>query len=179
MEIAPIQIVPPAVPSQAGPSSDTSNHKRLFFGAIGFTFVVLVIGGYYYFLSQVKPPPAQPLATYFAYTEQELAVLRDLSSREVMAADALYDSDQLAFDLVSEYTLRSDFTEEVSKVYSYLTVAQRDVAFLSYNERGEFSGTLQPITHDILCTFFSTDCASIPDDSDQYSKALASLVHPR
>ena len=85
---------------------------------------------------------------------------------------------QYQFDLVARNTLQKDFTEETSKVYAYLAVAQRDFAFLSYNHTGKFEGNSDPMTKQLFCTLKLAGCESvvIQGTTDKYSDALATIV---
>lgn len=144
---------------------------------IALPILVLVVGTVYYMIS-IRETNIVRLPTYFNYTEQERATLKGLSSKQTIRTEDLFRFDQITFDLVAKNTTHKDFTEEVSKIYAYVAVAQRDFAYLSHNASDAFEGSVDPISKEVLCIFFKDDCAAITTygESDPYSKAISALV---
>ncbi len=118
------------------------------------------------------------LLTYFDYTPDELASLRGLASKQQITPEDLYKWDDTAFDLVSKNTLVTGFDPNTSIIYAYLLVAQRDAAFLSFNAKRTFAGSIAPASREVLCLFFRNACSVIGSDeeTDGYSDALAQIV---
>ncbi len=67
---------------------------------------------------------------------------------------------------------------DASKLYAYLTVAERDFAFLSYNQTGAFEGNFDQLSKDITCAFFNQYCTGveIQGEEDAFSAALHHVV---
>ncbi len=144
---------------------------------IGVTLVLVALGAAWYFLSMEKSDIAA-LPVYFTYTPEEIQTFKNLSSYRAITVDDVYAFDQVAFDLVAKYTKHKEFATEVSKIYAYLALAQREVAFLSYNAKGAFEGSVNPVSKKVLCIFFQADCASISSygEEDEYVQAIDVLV---
>ncbi|HYD02978.1 MAG TPA: vanadium-dependent haloperoxidase [Alphaproteobacteria bacterium] len=142
--------------------------KKTIYGLILVTMVI--------FLTSCSQERHTTYHTYFDYSEQELKELESLDSKNLMATQDLYKWDAKAFDLVATYTLKEDFSHSTAKIYAYLAVAQRDAAYISFNEKGKFAGSLDPVSKEVLCLFFEDDCSDLEADSDEYSNALAKIV---
>ena len=113
------------------------------------------------------------LSTHFTYGEEELTPLRSSKSdREITVEDILEWEDRL-FDLVNEEKIK---TSAVSKILPYLVVAQRDAAYLSFNTRQNFMGSIDPVSRDVSCLFIPDVCHELPVDTDAYSEMLAEIV---
>ena len=138
---------------------------------IAVVLVTVFLGWYFW-------PSGQggSLPTYFSYSEEELSLLRSLSSPKVMSPKDIYSGDEQLFDLVSRGTTVSGFDPNTSKIYAYLAMAERDAAHISFNLKGKFAGSLGPIYKETLCIFFKDDCATISASGDTYSEELAKIV---
>ncbi|KTD45468.1 PAP2 superfamily protein [Legionella quinlivanii] len=115
------------------------------------------------------------LPTYFEYTDEELASIESLQSAQSMTEASLNKWDKLMFDLVKSNKLGD---APASKIYAYVFTAQRDAAFLSYNAKQEFMGSLDVVSARVLCLFFKQDCSTIQFQikTDPYSEKIAELV---
>jgi hypothetical protein len=143
--------------------------------------IIIVIGlaGFIIYSKYKRPIFLQEKrATYFSYTNEEIAPLLRSNSTKEISTDEIYKWDRLAFDLVSKGTLVSGFDPNTSKLYAYLAVAQRDVAALSFNTKGRFAGSLAPISKEVLCIFVPEECSriNIEEDRDEYSDKLSEIV---
>ncbi len=147
---------------------------------LGIVAVAVGIGacalGYVYFFRS----PKSVLPTYFSYSKEELRGLSTKSSLYLLRPVDVFQTDKVMFDLVAKNTKDPDFKEDPSKIYAYVAVAERDFAYLSYNRTGKFLGTFDPLSRDLLCSFFVKDCENLSANSfaarDTYSEALAELV---
>lgn len=141
--------------------------------------VVIGVTGFFVYRQDRQPFfVREKSATYFSYSEEEIApILRSNSTKEV-SEEEIYKWDQTTFDLVSKETLVSGFDPNTSKLYAYLAAAQRDVAVLSLNTKGRFAGSIAPVTKEILCIFLLDECSriNIDQDRDSYSGILAEIV---
>lgn len=143
--------------------------------AVLFLCIAIII---YLYIASVTTVPAEKYATYFSYTPEEFATLQGLSSRQEIGTLTVYQWDQIAFDLMSKNTTKETFTEEPSKVYAYLAMAQREFYVLSFQTSGKNAGTFDYLSKDVLCLFFENDCASIVtySEKDLYSEAISKLI---
>lgn len=114
-------------------------------------------------------------STYYQYSSQEKKTLSSLNSIYLMSDSGLKKWDSIMFDLVKSNKLGD---AHASKVYAYLYTAQRDAAFLSFNVKHDFMGSLDSVSAKTLCLFFSKDCPLIlaQSRSDPYSEKLAEIV---
>ncbi|MCH9609756.1 MAG: hypothetical protein S4CHLAM45_01470 [Chlamydiales bacterium] len=108
---------------------------------------------------------AQALPTYFDYPE-----LKGSSDR--MISEESLDK----WDRVLTPFLKQKSDEEVFVFYTYLYIAQRDAAFLSYNTHHCFEGSLDPLNLKLVHLFFPEFTPSIQIESDNYSEELAITV---
>lgn len=126
-----------------------------------------------FLLAEVHAAPANSysdLPTYFQYAQSELA---DLHSTYTISEEELQQWDQLA----QEYFENNDISEyEEPRFYTYLYGAQRDAAFLSYNTKDHFEGSLDPISAKIATLFFSNFPRPKLFTTDPYSEKLAHIV---
>ncbi|RAP35972.1 hypothetical protein B1207_10365 [Legionella quinlivanii] len=137
---------------------------------ITLVFIAVLVIAYCYRVSQ-----STFLPTYFQYTDEELASLESLQSAQSMTEASLNKWDKLMFDLIKSNKLGD---APASKIYAYVLTAQRDAAFLSYNAKQEFMGSLDVVTAKVLCLFFKQDCSTIQFQikTDPYSEKIAELV---
>ncbi len=144
-------------------------------GLIG-AVVLSLVGAYFYFSVAKSEEPLR--ATYFTYAEEELQPIRALKSSQMITTDDVYFWDQIAFILMSKNTLKETFTEEPSKVYAYLAVAQRDFYDLSIRMGRKNTGSFEYLSKDVLCLFFMDDCVSIVvrGENDAYGEAVSELI---
>lgn len=136
--------------------------------------LIIIIGIGYAITRTAKQSHVQ-LPTFFSYSTQELAPLSALSSRQEIIVSDLYTWDEKAFErIINTKSLDVD----AAKFYTYLAIAERDFAHLSYNQRGAFSGNLSIIARRVFCEFFPTDCSIIfiSGTEDEYSRKLAEIV---
>ncbi len=143
----------------------------------GWGTIILVAAVFLCFvLLQKSNKPILP--TYFTYGVEDINAIRHLSSSHKITQEDIYATDELAFDLVSKYTLKKDFTEEVSKIYAYQALAERDFAFISHNISGDFSGHIETISRSVLCLYFKDNCANVSSstEDDEYSRTISALV---
>lgn len=110
--------------------------------------------------------------TYFQYTEEDIAPLKRLRSSDKMNFDQVEYWDEAAFQLI----LKNKQGEQAARIYAYLDVAQRDAAFLSYDVKRRFEGSLDPISQRVLALFFPSLAQEPIFQSDAYSNALAEIV---
>lgn len=113
------------------------------------------------------------MSPYFSYTPYEIQSLSLFKPQERMAAADLYEWDRKAFDLVSGSKMGD---VNAAKVYSYLSTAQADAAFLSLRAKGEWAGSFSPISRDVLCLFFPRDCPPGLANTDPYSEKISEIV---
>jgi membrane-associated phospholipid phosphatase len=118
---------------------------------------------------------AEKLPTYFSYNSSQLSSLQPLSSLYKMNVTELQKWDNIMFDLVKKHKLGGI---AASRLYTYMYTAQREAAFLSYDIKQEYLGTLDPISARVLGLFFSNERQSISAKikTDRYSEKLADLV---
>ncbi len=118
------------------------------------------------------------LSTYFSYEDDELTKVSTLSSKESITLNDILKADDIAYRLIEKNTQNPTFTEDTSKVYAYLAMAERDFAAISYSVSGTLSGNIDSLARQVLCLFFVQDCASIvvQSDADEYSKEIEKLV---
>ncbi len=144
-------------------------------GGLLVTFIFGVVT-YLFFLST----PSKPLqiTTYFSYSQEELESIPTNNSKVSISPESIYYWDKVTHKLVSENTQKKSFTEDVAKMYAYLTIAQRDFAALSYAKTDALAGSFDTLSKDVLCLFFKDDCSVIltQEAPDKYSDAIALLV---
>ena len=131
---------------------------------------MVLIGGLIAFVSCT---PTSQLPTYFSYTSDELASLRQLSSDRRMAVDDLFEWQDAIFDLVHDEKIGRG---SAKRMLVYLVVAQRDSAYLSFNAHRQFQGSIDPVSREVACIFIPEVCEEIPVETDAYSELLAEIV---
>ncbi len=143
---------------------------RKFFLLFGFLALLLLLSALYLLWGR---SPAETLPTYFSYTDEELQMIRGLHSDKAITFEDLQAWDDAIFNLIQE---NKTGTTKASQIYTYLLVAQRDAAFISYNDTGKFRGSIDAVSKGVICAFMPDDCLYITTDSDAYSDALAQIV---
>ncbi len=113
------------------------------------------------------------LPTYFSYAPEEISKLDGLRSDEEISMEDVYKWEDIIFEIVSENKVG---TAKASRIYTYLIVAQRDAAYLSFNTHKKFMGSIDPVSKEVICVFFPDDCQNLVIESDTYSEQLASTV---
>ena len=143
-----------------------------------FSVLAVIIGVGYF--ATLLFTPAQQLNTYFQYSHEETASLSTLSSPLTMESADVYRWDRASFDLMRQGTEVpvTGFDPNATRIYAYLAVAKRDAAFLSFNSKQHFEGSLDPVMRDVICLFFQYQCGQVSANikTDEYSEKLASLV---
>jgi hypothetical protein len=141
-------------------------------GAIitALVFIAIAFAIYHYY-----PFHKKMLPTYFAYTQAEKDSLYQLNSKHKITQEELEKWDTIVFDLVKKNKLGD---AHASRIYAYLYTAQRDAAYLSYNVKHSFMGSIDAISAKVLCLFFTHDCSNLANSvgHDPYSAELADMV---
>ena len=113
------------------------------------------------------------LPAYFSYAPEELKALHELPTNQNMDMQEVRKWDGIAMRLVGEKKLSFyDYT----RLFTYLYVAQTEAAYLSQNVIGEFKGSLDPVSHQVLSLFFSNLEKPTLFTEDPYSTALAKMI---
>lgn len=140
--------------------------KRYLFLSIPLLFLFLFVPRFL----QAKSDPFDPLPTEFSYSTTDLCFLRSTHLITLERIDKW------------EASLQKYFKEKnipylpQLRFYTYLYLAQRDAAFLSFNVHHFFIGSLDPLTRRVVETFFP-DFPYSPDFlTDLYSEELAKKV---
>ena len=108
------------------------NKKVLLYMAVALVVIAWGIGA----LGCRSDPVS--LSTYFTYSDEELKPLRSSRSDREITVEGVLEWEDRLFDLVNEEKIK---TSAVSKILSYLVVAQRDAACLSFNTHQRFMGS--------------------------------------
>lgn len=153
--------------------------RKVHYGYMAVAVVaiaVVVILGWLYFSDKKSNQFAY--ATYFTYTPAELAPLQKLSSSKTISLDELTRIDQITYQLIRTNKLGDAYA---ARVFVYLYSAQRDLADLSMQLTGKYSGSVDAISSKVLCLFFTNQCQNNKLDAfsyteDPYSEALATVV---
>jgi hypothetical protein len=143
--------------------------KSVIFLSIIVVAIVLTVSIYHYYTATTMLP------TYFKYSQAETQALTGLKSDDEMTQNALKKWDDILFKLIKDHFVGD---APASRIYAYVYTAQRDAAYLSYNINHNFVGSLDPVSAEVLCLFFSDSCSNLKAGlkSDAYSEALATLV---
>jgi len=142
---------------------------------VGIVAVLLLSAGLFWRTQATRYELQQ---TYFSYTQEETAALTQDTPPDINLND-IYLWDQKAFRLVSNNKIGD---VDASRIYAYLSVAQRDFAVLSYNASGQYLGDISSISQKVLCTFFTKDCGTLSLNEakgDALSEGISSLVMKR
>lgn len=118
----------------------------------------------------------KPLPTYFTYSAAERDALKQLSSSFVMDDDSLKKWDKFIYTSTEHHHVSA---VERLRLTTYLYVAMRDAAFLSFNAKGAFEGTFDPVCYGVLLLFFPTYPLPIEYRTDPFSEKLAVLILPK
>jgi hypothetical protein len=121
------------------------------------------------------------LKTYFNYSPAELEQLKNLSTNKTITATDISQINLIMFNLIRKYKLGDAYAAEVM---AYLYTAQRDAAALAYQTHGEFIGNINVISSQILCMFFTKECANgqlkqVYFSKDEFSTTVANIVFPK
>lgn len=113
------------------------------------------------------------LPTYFTYTSDELKTLESLPSNHTMSLEDLQRWDHFV-----EEATKNEAAASLSlfRLYTYLYTAQAEAAKLSYNAKGQFAGSLDPISYATLNFFFPEFHPPADFINDTFSNALAKIV---
>ena len=138
-------------------------------------FIVLIccsVACYFYYTAP------KTLPTYYHYSNTDLKLLKTLNSSQEIRQTALTKWDNIMFGLIKENKLGDIYA---SRIYAYVYTAQRDAAFLSYNVKHKFMGSIGPVSAAVLCLFFPDSCAHIKEkissiNDDKFSNILSKLV---
>lgn len=156
------------------PSKQKGTNKNIKLG-IGLLALVLVAGAVFAALNMGKKTE-EP--TYFTYTADETAKLKNLKATGEISLADVYQWDQKYFRLVADQKLND---VEVSRLLAYLAVAEADFTSLSHNANGKYAGSINPIALGVACEFFPNDCNSlaIDEQADEFSKQASDLIISR
>lgn len=155
--------------------ADPRAQKRRVYLIIAYVVVGLagLSASISYVLLHHSQAPTAP-RTYFTYSQQDVDKLRALGSAATISISQASTWQDKAYGLVEQH---STVDVDASKVYTYLAVAQLDATALSYKAHHAFIGSIEPISKDILCTFYADSCGTLLVESeDTYSKALSDIV---
>lgn len=117
--------------------------------------------------------PSRLLPTYFSYSEEEVTSLYRFDSSKRMDVEELRNWDRVTAHLLEKDSNLIDS----ARLYAYLYTAQRDAAYLSYNIKQQFEGSLGPISRQVLLLFFPS-ASELQQNSteDAYSILLSDIV---
>jgi hypothetical protein len=118
------------------------------------------------------------MATSYAYDPGSIRALRALPTNARMTGAEFDRQDTVMLGVVRRYKLPPTLA---SKLFAYLLTAQADVAMLSRAAHGEYVGSIAPVTTQVLCLFFRSECGSPEQNriADPYSDAVGRLVFGR
>ena len=123
--------------------------------------------------AQALADQPEPFSTFFTYTEDDLKSLHALQSEQTLWMDELKKWDAIAMRQIETQKINFyDFT----RLFTYLYVAQTEAAYLSHNVTGKFSGSLDPISYQVLKLFGAYVTKPILFLEDAYSQTLAKIV---
>lgn len=135
--------------------------------------LVLVAIGLVIF-AMLRPEHKQAtLKTYFEYSVQDVERLRALQSERLIDIAEIQSWEDKTYELVEDH---GTIDVDASKLYAYMAVAQMDAAALSQQAHGAYTGTVGPLSKEILCEFYTDSCSILVTADDAYSKELASIV---
>ena len=113
------------------------------------------------------------LPSYFSYAPEKLKELHQLPTSQNMDLQEVRKWDGIAMREADEKKL--SFYDS-TRVFTYLYVAQADAAYLSQNLIGEFKGSLDPVSYQVLSLFFPDLVKPLLFTEDPYSLALAQMI---
>lgn len=131
----------------------------------------IFVGSTYYFYQ--RHSSFTPFPTYFHYTEAELNEPKKLKIDTALYAVDLREWDEILFNLIKKHELDDG---QAAKIFAAVTLAQREMAYLSYNLKKKWVGNFDPVTLNIICYFFPQDCSQYVTDTDQYSEVIAKII---
>lgn len=109
------------------------------------------------------------LPTYFTYSKPSG------SSEYVITTESLDKWNNIFKDLLKKH--ENEISDDHAfSFFSYLYIAERDAAFLSYNTQGCFEGSLDPLVVQIATLFYPKYQLPADYERDPYSEELASIV---
>jgi len=124
--------------------------------------------------AMLRPKTEQTsLKTYFEYSAQDIDKLKSLQSEYTIDVVEVQKWEDKTYELVEEH---GTIDVDSSKLYAYMAVAQMDAAALSQQAHGEYTGTVAPLSKEVLCEFYPDSCSVLVATEDAYSKELASIV---
>jgi hypothetical protein len=112
--------------------------------------------------------------TYFTYSKDQLTELKRLDSPLAMGKDQLKRWDQT---VQKYYLTRPDYFQE-TRLFTYLCMAQAEVAKLSFQVYGELKGSLDTISENVI-ELFIPDMELKLKKTDDLSQKLAEMVLPK
>lgn len=112
--------------------------------------------------------------THFFYSEKEMQRVEHLDSQNLITEESLKKWDQL----LSKYLKNkpSGVAENVLRIFTYLYTAQKDFAFLSKQMHGDFKGSIDPISLEVIRFFYPFFPLPRQWEVDEYSIVLAEMV---
>ncbi len=113
--------------------------------------------------------------TRYYYAPGIVTKLSHVNSTLRMSQKDLDGLDAYMFALVKSKKLPPT---EASRFYAYVLTAQKEAADLSYFVKGEYMGSLQPVTYEMICVLYPDYCQKVSNDpvKDAYSLELSRLV---
>lgn len=147
--------------------------KRRWLGLAVLAAVLATIGGIAVFVLGRDNEPIR--STYFTYPTVDTKGLGRLKSTDTIQTYDAFHWNQQAFQLVSSHKVDD---VDASRIYAYLAVAQQDFATLSFNAKGSFAGSINPVSSAVLCQFFPANCSDLKLDEthDALTNAITPLV---
>lgn len=145
--------------------------KRIVFAVIA---ACVVVGLAFWLWPKSSVADGGMLKPYFSYSASDLSTLKSMKSEYELKQEDLAYWDNRMFELVKQHQLGDVYA---NRIYTYVYTAQNDAMALSYQVKGQLSGSIGPVTAKVLCALFPSDCDSIMSDkNDDYSNELARLV---
>lgn len=121
----------------------------------------------------IGPSVSMVATSYYDYPNEKIQFLRTFDSELVMTKESLQKWDKLLDELAENHHI---IEGGLYRLYAYLYTAQRDVAMLSYDTKGAFQGSLDPISLAIIRLFYPFFTPSFEITSDKYSYKLTDIV---
>jgi hypothetical protein len=149
------------VNNEIGPMGDSMTYRFLFLAC------VCLLSWFSLFASE------ETFAPYFAYSPQELQSLKSLQTDAAITKKELQKWDLIIAEAAKE---EEPASLKLTRLYTYLYVAQAEAAFLSYHLKGSFAGSLDPVSFAILKLFFPSYPTPADFNDDAYSKVLAKMI---
>ncbi len=118
----------------------------------------------------------ETLPTYYSYPAKELDEFKKLDSKIFISPASLQQWDDMTHAYATSHHLSY---QDSLRVFTYLYMAQREVAFLIYNALDHFEGSLDSISESILKQFFSDYLRPKTFVTDSFSEKVSALVFPK